>query len=182
MKFTAIVASLLASAAVASAQLTVIRPSADEWWVARSQNVLEWDCQSSTVEDFTVLIGNDDGLEGLTIPLPIIAIQKNYDCSIVITQDQANQAPGTGYRIHLANIINNTDIYASSEPFEIKPLGSLYPSQQAEADAKTRSSGSAGASPTGGAGDKDEDGAAARSVVGLAAGAAAVAGALFSLL
>jgi hypothetical protein len=40
----------------------------------------------------------------------VIAIQQNYDCSITISQDQANQAVGTGWTVLLANPLNNTDV------------------------------------------------------------------------
>lgn len=42
--------------------------------------------------------------------MPIIAILNNFDCSKEITQDQANQAAGTGYTILLANTLNSTDV------------------------------------------------------------------------
>jgi len=53
----------------------------------------------------------------------VIAIQKNYDCSITITQDQANQPVGTGWTVLLANPLNNTDVRPIS-PY----LPSLLPS------------------------------------------------------
>lgn len=46
----------------------------------------------------------------LTGPIAVIAIQNNYDCSITITQDQANQPVGTGWTVLLANPLNNTDV------------------------------------------------------------------------
>jgi len=46
----------------------------------------------------------------LVAPIAVIAIQKNYDCSITITQDQANQPVGTGWTVLLANPLNNTDV------------------------------------------------------------------------
>ena len=48
----------------------------------------------------------------LTAPIAVIAIQNNYDCSITITQDQANQPVGTGWTVVLANPLNNTDVRA----------------------------------------------------------------------
>ena len=43
-------------------------------------------------------------------PLAIIAIQSNFDCSILITQDEANQPAGTGWQVLLANPFNSTDV------------------------------------------------------------------------
>ena len=46
----------------------------------------------------------------LTSPLAFVAQQNNYDCSELITKDQVNLTPGTGYIIQLANPLNNTDV------------------------------------------------------------------------
>jgi hypothetical protein len=121
---------LLLATFAAATSLQITQPSSSIWWVAKSQNVLAWNCQSGTdsVTNFTVLISNVNP-SILAAPLAIIAIQQNFDCSIIITQDEASQPAATGYTILFANPLNNTDVYATSEQFEIKPLGSLYPSQ-----------------------------------------------------
>lgn len=48
----------------------------------------------------------------LTAPIAIAAIENNYDCSLTITQLQANQPPGTGYLVQLSSIYNETDVRA----------------------------------------------------------------------
>lgn len=139
---------LLASFSGVVADLQVTSPSSSIWWVAKSLNVLAWTCKNTTIDQFTVLINNSDP-KILVSPLAIIAIQQNYDCSITITQDQANQPAGTGWTVLLANPLNNTDVYATSEPFEIKALGSAYPSQStptAATNSTSSSSDSASAS------------------------------------
>jgi hypothetical protein len=127
VRFVAALSTLLC-ASLAAAQLTITNPSASTWWVAQSQNVLAWTCKTSPQTEFTILITNQDKTK-YPSPLAFIAIQQNFDCSIVITQDQANQPAGQGWQILFANPLNNTDVYASSDVFEIKPLGSAYPSQ-----------------------------------------------------
>jgi len=126
----ALTTAVAALVAVASAQLQVVAPSSKIWWVAKSQNVIKWTCDKSQYSNFTVLIVNSDK-NVLSGPLAFIAIQPNADCSKLVTQQQADQNAGTGYRIQLANPFNNTDVYAESEPFEIKPLGATYPEQEA---------------------------------------------------
>jgi len=119
---------LLATFAAAQNSFQIIQPSSSIWWVAKSTNDMSWDCKSPqalAAIQFTVLINHTS----FAAALAIIAIQLNSDCSITVSQDKANQPPGTGYTVLLANPLNNTDVYATSEPFEIKPLGSLYPSQ-----------------------------------------------------
>jgi hypothetical protein len=134
-----------AVSAAGTGNLTIISPGGSNlWWVANSQNNIVWTCQESPYGTFTVLVANSDP-KILAAPIAIIAIENNYDCSKEITQDQANQAAGTGYTIQLANPLNNTDVYAESQPFEIKPLGSTYP----PASATPSASGTQTASETG---------------------------------
>jgi len=150
VKLAAIIPStalLLASFGGVAAGLQVTRPSSSIWWVAKSFNEIAWTCKDSAYASFTILINNSDP-KILTAPIAVIAIQNNYDCSITITQDQANQPVGTGWTVVLANPLNNTDVYATSEPFEIKALGSAYPSQVSSSagGASGTSTGSASAS------------------------------------
>ncbi|THH30994.1 hypothetical protein EUX98_g3186 [Antrodiella citrinella] len=131
---------------VASQNLEITNPDADHWWVASSINTLAWTCQNTTFPTFTVLIGNPSAnLQAGAF----IAIQNNFDCSKTITQDLINQGPGTGYVITFANPLNNTDVYATSAPFEIKPLGSAYPtSASSQSPSATSSGSSSSATPT----------------------------------
>jgi len=157
--------------------LDVTQPSSSIWWVAKSDNVLAWTCSDTTFPDFTVLIANSDP-KVLVSPMAIISIQQNFQCSIVVSQDVANQPAGTGWTIQLANPINITDVYATSQPFEIKPLGSAYPSQATPS--ANASSGSA--SPTSGGTTKPTSGAVSTQGLGLALVAGAVAGAVGMML
>jgi len=119
-------ALLLATFAAASINITA--PSKDIWWVAESTNVMTWGCQDTSIVDFTVFINNTDP-KILTDILAFIAIQANDDCSITVSSDQVNQTAAPGYTLIFTNPLNFSDIYATSELFEIKALGSLYPSQ-----------------------------------------------------
>jgi len=181
VRLVAAVAAVLCTS-LAAAQLTVTNPSASIWWVAQSQNVLAWTCNTSPQTEFTVLITNQDKTK-YPSPLAFIAIQQNFQCSIVITQDQANQPAGQGWQILFANPLNNTDVYATSDVFEIKPLGSAYPSQVTPSAQPSGSGGSPSgtgtnaadnANPTNKTGDalsvrSVSMGAAAAAVLGLAA-------------
>lgn len=139
---------LLATFAVAQgSSFSILSPSSEIWWVAKSENVMKWDCNSTAAiadKVFTVLILSP----GAASALAIIAMQQNSDCSKVITQDQANQPAGKGFVLQLANPANNTDVYASSEPFEIKALGSLYPSQVTTTSSVAGGSTAASSSPS----------------------------------
>ncbi|CAE6410024.1 unnamed protein product [Rhizoctonia solani] len=110
---------------VAAQQLTITEPSSDRWWVAQSINTLRWNCEQTTYTNWTVLITNSD-VNVLSGPLALIAIQWNYDCSKSMTPGEQLK-PGTGYVMQFANALNSTDVWASSQPFEVKALGSTYP-------------------------------------------------------
>ncbi|KAF9446633.1 hypothetical protein P691DRAFT_732881 [Macrolepiota fuliginosa MF-IS2] len=121
----ALFASLAGLAAAKGLQIT--NPSANSWWVAKSANTLAWSCESSPNDQFTVLISNSNP-SILKSPIAVIAVQSNLECAKLITQDQSNLPASTGYRILLSNPLNSSDIFAQSDEFEIKPLGSAYPS------------------------------------------------------
>lgn len=161
MKFSiATVASVVALVGSAIAQLEVISPSGDNlWWVAQSDNTLMWSCKSSPYSNFTVLITNSNP-SILSAPLAIIAQQENYDCSETIAKTQINESPATGYTIQLADPFNNTNIYAQSQPFEIKALGAAYP--PASATPSTDGSATSSASATSGSGSGSSSGSASQ--------------------
>ncbi|OBZ78457.1 hypothetical protein A0H81_02479 [Grifola frondosa] len=149
MKFNvAVTATLAAFVGNAVAQLSIITPGGpDLWWVASSINTLSWTCQTSPYQTFTVLIANSNPTIQ-SAPQAIIAIENNFDCSKTITQDQSNQVAATGYTIQLANPLNNTDIYAESQPFEIKAVGSAYPASSATPTATGTNTASSNSSAT----------------------------------
>ena len=49
--------------------------------------------------------------------MAIIAIQDNFDCSILVAQNVGNLAAGTGYQVLLANPFNETDVRGLYAPF-----------------------------------------------------------------
>ncbi|KAH6908799.1 hypothetical protein BKA70DRAFT_1278865 [Coprinopsis sp. MPI-PUGE-AT-0042] len=189
MQFFKLAAAMVAAASAVSA-LDVTKPNSEEWWGASSRfciaacsdrfcqlqslpTVMDWDCKASDTNDkYTVLIKNEN-VPTLTIPQAIIAIINNFDCSISITVGQADQPPATGYQLLLADPLNNTHVFGTSQPFEIKPLGSLYYSQVNGGKGSGSASGSGGASPTSGSSTGGDEGSA----LGLASSTFAVAGA-----
>lgn len=155
----ALAAALVGAAA---AQFQILSPSTNVWWVAGSQNTLTWNCKDpSAPATFTVLVGNKDP-KILTAPIAIIGIQNNFDCSKLITQDQLTAPAGTGYTVLFANTLNQTDIYLTSDVFEIKALGSAYPTSTPSL------SSSGGPSPTGTAANATTSGTSGSGALGLA--------------
>ncbi|TFK41784.1 hypothetical protein BDQ12DRAFT_678488 [Crucibulum laeve] len=142
MRF-AILSTVVALAAVAAADLQITSPGTDNWWVAKSSNVIRWTCEDTSHPTFNIMIGNKD-INVQTAPIAIIPNQNNFDCSKTITADQASQAPGTGWFIRLTNPVNETDIFAQSQDFEIKPLGSAYPVQTSSTSGSAGATGASG--------------------------------------
>jgi len=131
--FKALLPPLLLATYVAAQDSTttfdIINPNSTVWWVANSVNVMRWDCdspQAKNVNNFTVLFQTPT-----TPPLAIVAIQNNDQCSITISKEKVNAPAANGYFLLLADPRNNTNVYAKSQPFEIKALGSAYPSTSA---------------------------------------------------
>jgi len=131
-RFTAAIFACMLAVVVADVPgLTIVSPGGPNlWWVAQSENNIVWTCQTSPVLNFTIFIANPNP-SILVSPMAIVAIEPNADCSKSITQDQSNQAAGTGYTIQFTDILNSSNIYAQSEPFEIKALGATYPASSA---------------------------------------------------
>ncbi|KAJ3504144.1 hypothetical protein NLJ89_g8095 [Agrocybe chaxingu] len=104
--FKAIPALFLAT--LAAADLEILRPNSNVWWVAQSLNEIAWTCNDSPYSQFTILVNNTDPTV-LVSPMAVIDIQQNFQCSITISQNQANQPAGTGWTLLFANPFNSTD-------------------------------------------------------------------------
>ncbi|KAJ8073361.1 hypothetical protein AAF712_011374 [Marasmius tenuissimus] len=140
-----------AAAAASGVGPKITVPSKDNWWVAKSSNVLTWDCNNSQRNNFTVIITNPNPATKLNNGgLAFIATQENSQCTKEITQLQSSQEAATGYKILFANPLNNSDVYSESEEFEIKPLGSAYPSSSSAGSTPTGSTSGQAAQSTGG--------------------------------
>ncbi|EJT99940.1 hypothetical protein DACRYDRAFT_23478 [Dacryopinax primogenitus] len=168
-----------ATAAAVFAQLTITSPSSSIWWISKEAGNLAWTCNTapSTETTWTVMITNPN-TQLLTDELAIIAEQPNYDCSVLYTP---TLNAGTGYQIIFVNPINTTEIWASSDVFEIKPQGSAY------AVTSLSASGSGTGTPTaGGAAPSGSSGATTSSAedvrVGFAGFALAALGGIWTLL
>ncbi|KAG8954153.1 hypothetical protein FRC04_000373 [Tulasnella sp. 424] len=166
------------SAVFASAAISILAPGPDYWWVANSQNLFSWTCGPNYNEgytNFTVLVDNPTNKALFAGPQALIAIQWDYDCSVLIPQVSAVN-PGTGYVLSFADVFNQSHVIAQSQPFEVKPLGSAYAPQpsgvsSAVTATATGSQTAAAASST----QSAKNNAVARSPVALGAVTAAMA-------
>jgi len=119
------------SAVFASATITILAPSQNYWWIANSQNLYSWTCGAAYnggYTNFTVLITNQSP-SLFNGPLALVSIQWDYDCSVLLPATSVSLPVGTGYVLSFANVFNQTDIIASSSPFEVKAEGSAYAPQ-----------------------------------------------------
>ncbi|KAG8216591.1 hypothetical protein J3R82DRAFT_6776 [Butyriboletus roseoflavus] len=131
--------------AVASAQLTITNPSPSSWWVSGTDNTLAWTCNTSPYSAYTVVLSNSDTTI-LVAPLALIADVPNYDCSFTVNPQQSTQPASSTYTLSFANIVNSSQVYASTQ-FEIKAAGSPYPASSASGTA-TSSGASASSTST----------------------------------
>ncbi|WVQ67613.1 uncharacterized protein L199_005816 [Kwoniella botswanensis] len=148
MKFSMTISTLLLSLGAVSAQLTVTEPRADHWWVAQSLNTLAW--EGSSPDQFSVFLSNSD-TNVLTSILALTSVTYAYDRSKTI--NPGGVTPSGGYTILLTNPLNSSDVYAKSETFEIKAVGSTYPPQDSAGSGSSASasgSGTASGSATSG--------------------------------
>jgi len=166
---------------VVSADLKILNPGGPNlWWVEKSVNTLAWTCNDSPYASYTVYVANSDP-KILPDHIAILANEPNFDCSKTITVEQQNLAAGTGYTVQLANILNGSDIYATSDPFEIKPLGSTYPTSSVVVPSATGSGGASATNTSSGASATKSSGASSlkhSASIGLAALGAAILGSL----
>jgi len=134
----ALTAALVSATA---AQVKIYSPGAEVWWVAQSTNTLAWTCNDPAAAQnptFTILLANSDP-NILAAPLAILSPEENFNCAQSIGAEQVNLPPGTNYTIQFANILNQTAVFATSEPFEIKALGASYPTSTPGAPSATSS-------------------------------------------
>ncbi|KAK6910038.1 hypothetical protein L486_00307 [Kwoniella mangroviensis CBS 10435] len=141
MRFSLTISTLVLSLGAVSAQLTVTEPRADHWWVAQSLNTLAW--EGSSPDQFSVFLSNTD-TNVLTSILALTSVTYAYDRSKTI--NPGGVTPSGGYTILLTNPLNSSDVYAKSETFEIKAVGSTYPPQGSSAGSSASASGSGTAS------------------------------------
>jgi hypothetical protein len=152
--FKALLAPLLLAAFVVAqdATFSITYPSANDWWVAQSSDVMAWNCTDPVAVSYghwTVYINNTSP-SVFTGPLGIIADLFNADCSHTVSHDQVNLPVGVGYYVIFANEINATIVYATSQLFEVKALGSAYPITSSASAASGTGAASSSASATAG--------------------------------
>ncbi|KAL1406990.1 hypothetical protein Q8F55_006403 [Vanrija albida] len=158
--------------------LKINYPDSQNWWINGVANTLAWSGDTpkpDTTGTFVAWLSNPDvnllsGVQALTAQTP------TYQTSLAISA--LEQKPGAGYVIQFSNALNQTDVWAKSEPFEIKAKGSNYPPGAASAGgapaatvAVPSGSGASGA----GAASGTQSGAAAASSSAKSAGTRAVA-------
>ncbi|KAG8925632.1 hypothetical protein FRC01_009895 [Tulasnella sp. 417] len=165
------------SAIYASAAISILAPGPDYWWVANSQNLYSWTCgpaYNGGYTNFTVLVDNPTNKALFAGPQALIAIQWDYDCSVLLPNvNQLN--PGTGYVLSFADVFNQSNIIAQSQPFEVKPLGSAYAPQPSGASSAVTATATGTQTAAASSTESAKNNAVARSPVTLGAVTAVMA-------
>ncbi|KAG8952160.1 hypothetical protein FRC04_005160 [Tulasnella sp. 424] len=109
----------LLAAPIVSA-ITVSGPSSDKYWVFGTSNQITWSSSKGdpTSVSITITNPNSDALNG---KFSISENVQTTDESFTVTD--VTLKPATGYIVNFINPQNNSEIYASSSPFEVKPAG-----------------------------------------------------------
>ncbi|KAJ7096595.1 hypothetical protein B0H15DRAFT_798048 [Mycena belliarum] len=183
LALTALALAGSTSAAISNGGLKILAPGGPNlWWLQGQPNNLVWTCAASTFKQFSVYLNNSD-VSLITAITAIISVEDNFNCNQGIGNNLVTAPVGTGYTIVLTDITNITNIYAVSDPFDIKPLSTGYPPASAtpvdQASATvSKGSASAGASKTDSGATPGKTGGASRGSTTSLVGAALALGAL----
>ncbi|KAJ9110280.1 hypothetical protein QFC19_001683 [Naganishia cerealis] len=132
----------------ALAELSIVSPSSEIFWVGL----------------------NNPDVNLLTSKIALTAITDSFNTALTI---QPVQRAGDNYVIELTDILNSSNIYATSQPFSIKQQGSLYPTATT-ATSPLQSTGTAAvAASSGGAASSGASGSRSASASASASSAAA---------
>ncbi|KAJ9114133.1 hypothetical protein QFC20_001649 [Naganishia adeliensis] len=124
VSFKSVATSVLAASLTVSgvlAELSIVSPSSEIFWVGNSSNTLRW--LGTDPKQFTVFLSNPD-VNLLTSKLALTAVTDSFNTALTI---QPIQRAGDNYVIEFTDILNATNVYATSQPFSIKQQGALYP-------------------------------------------------------
>jgi hypothetical protein len=110
---------LLAAPALVSA-ISISGPSSEKYWVFGTSNQITWGFSQGDPTSVSVTVTNDnsDVLNGKFSISEFVTISDE-----AYTVTNVTLRPGAGYVVNFINPNNNTEIYASSAPFEVKPAG-----------------------------------------------------------
>ncbi|KAG9040543.1 hypothetical protein FS837_000495, partial [Tulasnella sp. UAMH 9824] len=110
---------LLAVTSIVSA-ITITGPSSEKYWVFGTSNQITWTYTQGDPTTVSVNIVNQSN-EVLNGNFSIGEFVTIADESVTVTD--VTLRPGSGYVVNFINPKNNSEIYASSAPFEVKPAG-----------------------------------------------------------
>ncbi|KIO26366.1 hypothetical protein M407DRAFT_243741 [Tulasnella calospora MUT 4182] len=109
----------LAASSLVSA-ITISGPSSEKYWVFGTSNQINWGFSQGdpTSVSVTITNQNSDVLNGKFSISEFVTVSDE-----AYTVTNVTLRPGSGYVVNFINPKNETDIYASSTPFEVKPAG-----------------------------------------------------------
>ncbi|THH05451.1 hypothetical protein EW145_g4781 [Phellinidium pouzarii] len=144
MYFPKSVITLLAVASSALA-ITINQPSSSLFWVQNTSNTIAWTFSSTDPNpvDITVTNSNSSFLNG------VFSIARNLDVSNgSFTVTNVTLVVASGYVVNFVNSTNQTQIFASSQPFSVMAAGTTpaTTSTSAASSSATSPSGSASGS------------------------------------
>ncbi|KAL7414994.1 hypothetical protein BDY24DRAFT_383354 [Mrakia frigida] len=132
MLSSCLLVSVLALAGSTLADLTIVHPSSESWLVENADNTIQWSgtypstFATRVYNTNTSLLPADGTLIvstaiGAPDPGPSTSVSNTVYVPIFLT-------PGVNYIMTFSDVEDATKIFATSQPFEVKPQGSVYSS------------------------------------------------------
>ncbi|KAI5122086.1 hypothetical protein M0805_006068 [Coniferiporia weirii] len=146
MLFAKSVIILLATVSTALA-ITINTPSSSSFWVQNTSNTISWSFSSSDPNpvDITVTNSNSSFLNG------VFSIARGLDLSNgSFTVTNVTLVTASGYVVNFVNSTNETQVFASSQPFQVEVAGSTPASVSVSAASSSAISPSGSASGSAG--------------------------------
>ncbi|KAH9914060.1 uncharacterized protein BXZ73DRAFT_55186 [Epithele typhae] len=116
-------AALVAPIAVTQA-LDIVGPSQSAFWVFNTSNSISWSFAAGDPSPINIVIVNSDNAT-LNGPFSIATgVNVNETAHVAIFSTNVTLRPGDNYQVQFVNTTNQTDVFASSTAFTMKPNGS----------------------------------------------------------
>ncbi|KAG8968267.1 hypothetical protein FRC03_008133 [Tulasnella sp. 419] len=120
LKFVVGLLALSAAVPSALAAITITGPSSQAYWVANTSNVISWNYASGDPDPISIVVTNENTttLNGAFSIAEFVSVSAQ-----TFTVTNVTLKTGSGYVVNFVNGSNPSQVYASSEGFEVKPGG-----------------------------------------------------------
>ncbi|KAI0067530.1 hypothetical protein BV25DRAFT_1819860 [Artomyces pyxidatus] len=134
----AAVAALSLIPALACAAISITGPSPSAYWVQNTSNTIDWSFSAGDPNPVTVIVTN---AENATLNGDFFIAQFVNVSQQSFTVTNVTLRPGSDYQVVFVNPANESQVYANSSNFDVKPPGTaLAPSSNSSGTSSSSSS------------------------------------------